>query len=163
MGKPDATRGRNTVCNEASFVSLRDRFYEGAVAGARALIVDDNYRNVIALDALLKRGSVKVQATSSGRVAIDLLERRGDIDIVLMDVQMPLMDGYETMSAIRRGSRFAKLPIIAITGSASIDERERCLAAGATDFLNKPIDTEALLMAICHWLPASIHLPRFSA
>ena len=136
-----------------AMASPRDQFYGGAHAGMTALIVDDDRRNAFALTALLKRGKMTVLVANSGQEALDILQRTGDVEIVLMDIMMPVMDGYQTMSAIRERPECAKLKIIAVTGKAVAGERERCVAAGANDYMLKPIDTAALLKAICHWLP----------
>jgi CheY-like chemotaxis protein len=133
--------------------SARDQFYGGAYAGLTALIVDDDRRNAFALTALLKRGRMNVLVADSGQKALDTLQRTADIGIVLMDIMMPVMDGYQTMRAIRERPECAKLKMIAVTGKAVAGERERCVAAGANDYMLKPIDTAALLKAICHWLP----------
>jgi len=132
----------------------RERFYDGAAAGSTALIVEDDYRSVFALTALLERGKMTVVAAQSGSAALTILERRADIDIVLMDIKMPDMNGYETMTAIRKRPQSADVPIIAITGKVG-GERARCIAAGASDYIPKPIDTAALLTAVSHWLLAA--------
>jgi CheY-like chemotaxis protein len=137
--------------DKTPFTSARDRFYEGAAAGATALIVEDDSSNVFALSALLERGGVTVVTADSGPDALDILEHRADIGIVLMDILMPVMDGYETIAAIRSRPQSAELPIIAITCKDG-SERERCIAAGASDYIPKPIDTAALLTAISFWL-----------
>jgi CheY-like chemotaxis protein len=138
-------------------VGPRADFYEGAVAGETALIVEDDSGNAFALAELLKRGSMTVVAADSGRAALDILQRRDDIAIVLMDIMMPMMDGYETMMSIRNRVGTAEIPIIAVTGKVVEGERERCIAAGASAFISKPVDTAALLTAIGQWLPA--HAP----
>ena len=98
-----------------------------------------------------------VITADSGPRALQMLERTGDVGIVLMDIMMPVMDGYETMRAIREQRLSAEVPIIAITGNG---ERDRCIAAGASDYIPKPIDTTALLTAVSYWLlEATEHLP----
>jgi CheY-like chemotaxis protein len=145
--------------DHAPLARARERFYDGAAAGLTALIVEDDYRSVFALTALLQRGRMIVVAAQSGARALAILHRRADIDIVLMDIQMPDMNGYETMTAIRKRPQSAEVPIIAITGKVG-GERQRCIAAGASDYIPKPIDTSALLIAISHWLlEATKHLP----
>jgi CheY-like chemotaxis protein len=124
------------------------------------LIVDDDFRNIFALTALLERGKLDVVAAESGPDALAILEQRSDIDIVLMDIMMPGMDGYETMEAIRRLPRLAELPIIAVTGKVVGGERARCLAAGASDYIPKPVDTAELLEALNQWFPTT---PRAQA
>ena len=128
-------------------------FYAGSGAGSTVLIVDDDFRNIFALTALLERGKLGVVAADSGADALALLASRSDIDIVLMDIMMPGMDGYETMEAIRRRPEHATLPIIAVSGKVVGGERERCLAAGASDYIAKPVDTAELLVALNAWFP----------
>jgi len=132
----------------------REGFYAGNVAGAIALIVEDDSNNAYALSALLTRGSMTVVRAESGPDALDILTQRDDIGIVLMDIMMPVMDGYETMTTMRKRIQSAELPIIAVTGKADDGERERCIAAGASAYIPKPVDTAALLNAISHCLPA---------
>ena len=152
--------GWDTSHDQAPLTSARDRFYEGAAAGATALIVDDDYRNMFALSAVLQRGKMVIVTADSGSRALHMLEREADIGIVLMDIMMPVMDGYQAIAAIRERPQCVELPIIAVTGKAVAGERERCIAAGASDFIPKPVDTTALLTAINHWLfEATTHLP----
>jgi signal transduction histidine kinase len=124
-------------------------------AGMKVLVVDDDFRNIFALTALLERGDADVTAAGSGAEAIAVLKRRRDFDLVLMDIMMPAMDGYEAIRAIRAMAEFATLPILAVTGKVVGGERERCLAAGANDYVPKPVDTVELLAAIGPWLRRS--------
>ena len=121
--------------------------------GRKILVVDDDYRNVFALTALLERGRADVIVAESGPDAIALLERTPDIDLILTDIMMPGMDGYEMMRAIRKIDRFKTIPIIAVTGKVVSGERERCLDAGANDYVPKPVSTSELIAAIGPWLP----------
>ena len=121
--------------------------------GLKILVVDDDFRNIFAMTAVLERGHAIVTVAESGAEAIATLERTPDIDIVLMDIMMPVMDGYDTIRAIRRISRFEVLPIVAVTGKAAAGERQRCLDAGADDYIPKPVDTGVLLAALTPWLP----------
>ena len=105
------------------------------------------------MTALLERGHAEVTVAESGAEAIATLERMPEIDIVLMDIMMPVMDGYDTIRAIRTIDRFKTLPIIAVTGKATAGERERCIDAGANDYVPKPVDTAELLAALERWLP----------
>jgi signal transduction histidine kinase/HAMP domain-containing protein len=130
--------------------------YASVLPGATVLIVDDDFRNRFALTALLERGMLNVVEADGGQIAIDLLSERSDIDIVLMDIMMPGMDGYETMAAIRAMPAHTGIPIIAVTGKVVGGERERCLAAGASDYIPKPVDTAELMEAVSLWLP-SVH------
>lgn len=120
--------------------------------GRKVLIVDDDERNIIALTAALERRGVIVSSAESGALAIDLLVNKSGIDLVLMDIMMPEMDGYETMREIRKMPRFKKLPIIALTAKAMVGDREKCLEAGASDYLSKPVDVEQLASLMQVWL-----------
>ncbi len=121
--------------------------------GLKILVVDDDYRNIFAMTALLERGKAVVSVAESGAEAIAILESTPDIDIVLMDIMMPTMDGYDTMRAIRTSGQFMSLPIVAVTGKSAAGERERCLDAGANDYIPKPVDAAQLLAALSPWLP----------
>jgi CheY-like chemotaxis protein len=118
-----------------------------------ALVVDDDARNVYALTLLLERHRVRVISAAGGREAIATLQETAGIDIVFMDIMMPLMDGYDTMRALRALPEFADLPIIAVTAKVGADEEGRCSAAGASSYVPKPIDTATLNEAVARWLP----------
>ncbi|MGY3493373.1 CheY-like chemotaxis protein [Bradyrhizobium sp. USDA 4502] len=120
--------------------------------GKTALLVDDDARNIFALSSVLERRGMKVLTATTGHEAISLVESNPKIAIVLMDIMMPQMDGYQTIGAIRQNSAFARLPIIALTAKAMKGDREKCLEAGASDYLAKPVNTEQLLLAIRMWL-----------
>jgi CheY-like chemotaxis protein len=124
-----------------------------SLVGRKALVVDDDIRNVFALTSLLERCKVEVISTQSGQEGVDILEATPDIDIVLMDIMMPIMDGYETMRAMRKLTPTDDLPIIAVTAAAEAGERQRCIDAGATAYVTKPVDTAALLDVLDEWLP----------
>jgi CheY-like chemotaxis protein len=132
---------------------------DGAIDGVSILMVDDDLRNIFALSALLERGRADVTIAESGAEALAALDRTREIDIVLMDIMMPVMDGYETIRAIRAIDRFKDLPIIAVTGKATAGERQRCLDAGANDYIPKPVDTTELLAALRPWLPSTTPTP----
>jgi CheY-like chemotaxis protein len=123
-----------------------------ALAGRSVLIVDDDIRNIFALTSTLERHEMAIVSAETGRGGIDLLDKHRDIEIVLMDVMMPEMDGFETMRAIRRDPRFRALPIIAVTAKAMKGDRERCIEAGASDYLAKPVDSEELIVKMRDWL-----------
>jgi signal transduction histidine kinase/HAMP domain-containing protein/ActR/RegA family two-component response regulator len=129
-------------------------FYERVSAGVVALVVDDDFRNIFALTALLERGKISVVSAESGAQALSMLAERPDIDLILMDIMMPGMDGYEVMTEVRKLPDWADVPIIAVTGKVVGSERERCIEAGASDYIPKPIDSGELLDAIATWLPA---------
>ncbi|MDP2311649.1 MAG: response regulator, partial [Pseudomonadota bacterium] len=118
----------------------------------RVLVVDDDMRNIYALTSVLERQKMEVLYATDGRKALQTLETSPDVDIVLMDVMMPEMDGYETMQAIRKVPRFLGLPIIALTAKAMKGDREKCIEAGASDYIPKPVDTEQLLSLLRVWV-----------
>jgi CheY-like chemotaxis protein len=120
--------------------------------GRKVLVVDDDIRNIFALNSLLERHSMQVISASTGQDAIDLVESTQDLSLVLMDIMMPEMDGYETMRRIRGNSRFRTLPIIALTAKAMKGDREKCLEAGASDYVAKPVNTDQLLSLVRMWL-----------
>ncbi|MEW5859204.1 MAG: response regulator, partial [Cyanobacteriota bacterium] len=122
------------------------------LTGKKVLIVDDDVRNIFALTSMLELHQMEVLYAENGRDGIAKLQERPDIDIVLMDVMMPEMDGYETMQAIRQLDSFATLPMIALTAKAMKGDREKCIEAGASDYITKPVDTEQLLSLLRVWL-----------
>jgi len=122
------------------------------LVGRIALLVDDDPRNIFALSSVLERRGMRVLAATTGREAVAVVESTPDLAIVLMDIMMPEMDGYETMAEIRRNAALRRLPIIALTAKAMKGDREKCLEAGASDYLAKPVNTEQLLSALRMWL-----------
>jgi CheY-like chemotaxis protein len=122
------------------------------LVGRTVLLVDDDARNIFALSSILERRGMHVLAATTGREAIALAESTPDLAIVLMDIMMPEMDGYRTMQVIRERSMFRRLPIIALTAKAMKGDREKCLEAGASDYLAKPVNTEQLLSVLRMWL-----------
>ena len=131
--------------------SVRSR--EKAFEGRKILVVDDDVRNVFALTSALEQKGALIEIARNGLEAITQLQNIDDIDLVLMDIMMPEMDGFTAMQEIRKDSRFAKLPIIAVTAKAMKDDQDRCLRAGANDYLAKPIDLDRLFSLIRVWLP----------
>jgi CheY-like chemotaxis protein len=123
-----------------------------ALRGRKVLVVDDDIRNIFALNSLLERHTMEVMSATNGQDAIRLLEGTEDLSLVLMDIMMPEMDGYETMRRIRSNPRFRMLPIIALTAKAMKGDREKCLEAGASDYVAKPVNTEQLLSLVRMWL-----------
>jgi HAMP domain-containing protein/CheY-like chemotaxis protein/signal transduction histidine kinase len=122
------------------------------LVGRTALLVDDDARNIFALSSVLERRGMKVLTATTGSEAVALVESNPEIAVVLMDIMMPQMDGYQTIGAIRADPSFRRLPIIALTAKAMKGDREKCLEAGASDYLAKPVNTEQLLLAIRMWL-----------
>jgi HAMP domain-containing protein/CheY-like chemotaxis protein/signal transduction histidine kinase len=133
---------------------MLDRLHRSdeALVGKKVLVVDDDMRNIFALSSVLERRGMAVLTAGTGREAISMLESTPDLAIVLMDIMMPEMDGYATMQAIRQNPAFRRLPIIALTAKAMKGDREKCLEAGASEYLAKPVNTEQLLSALRMWL-----------
>ncbi|HEY6465784.1 MAG TPA: HAMP domain-containing protein [Candidatus Acidoferrales bacterium] len=133
---------------------MLDRLHHSdeALAGKKVLVVDDDVRNIFALSSVLERRGMVVLAAGTGAEAIGILESTPRVAIVLMDIMMPQMDGYETMQVIREKPLFHRLPIIALTAKAMKGDRERCLEAGASEYLAKPVNTDQLLSTLRMWL-----------
>jgi CheY-like chemotaxis protein len=122
------------------------------LAGKKILIVDDDVRNIFALSSMLERYDMEVVYAENGQDALNLLRATPAISAVLMDIMMPEMDGYATIRAVREAEQFQSLPIIALTARAMKGDREKCLEAGASDYISKPIDTSQLLSLLRVWL-----------
>ena len=120
--------------------------------GRKILVVDDDARNIFALTSLLENHEMDVVSVTNGHGAIDIVRNTPDLSIVLMDIMMPDMDGYETMREIRTSPEFRTLPIIALTAKAMKGDREKCLDAGASDYISKPVNTDQLLSLMRVWL-----------
>ncbi len=133
---------------------MLDRLHQSDddLVGKKVLVVDDDIRNIFALSSVLERRGMTVLTAGTGREAITTLEATPDLAIVLMDIMMPEMDGYQTMQVIRQNPALRRLPIIALTAKAMKGDREKCLEAGASDYLAKPVNTEQLLSALRMWL-----------
>lgn len=138
--KPGAAKGKSVSTMEKV---LKDK---------TILITDDDMRNIFALSSALQLYDLKIVIANNGREALERLEESEQIDLVLMDIMMPEMDGYEAMKAIRTEKRFAKLPIIALTAKAMKNDREKCIEAGANDYISKPVDMDKLLSMLRVWL-----------
>ncbi len=123
-----------------------------SLAGKKVLVVDDDIRNIFALTALLERHKMAVISAENGRTALEELVQNPDVDIVLMDIMMPEMDGYEAMRQIRQIKQFESLPMIALTAKAMQGDPEKCIVAGASDYLSKPVDTDQLVSLLRVWL-----------
>jgi len=120
--------------------------------GRKVLVVDDDARNIFALTSLLERHGIDVISATNGRQAIDLIQNTPDLSMVLMDIMMPDMDGYQTMAEIRKDPQFRTLPMLALTAKAMKGDREKCLDAGASDYIAKPVNTDQLLSLMRVWL-----------
>ncbi len=115
-------------------------------------MVDDDIRNIYALSSVLEQQEIEVSPAMNGKEAIELLGKNGGFDAVLMDIMMPEMDGYEAMKIIRENNKWKKLPIFALTAKAMKGDREKCIEAGATDYISKPVDIDKLLSLLSVWL-----------
>jgi CheY-like chemotaxis protein len=123
-----------------------------ALQGKKVLVVDDDVRNIFALSSVLERHKMEVISASNGQDAIKQMENTQDLSLVLMDIMMPEMDGYETMRRIREREEFRRLPIVALTAKAMKGDREKCLEAGASDYIAKPVNNQQLLSLLRMWL-----------
>jgi CheY-like chemotaxis protein/CHASE3 domain sensor protein len=128
------------------------QFSDPALAGKKVLIIDDDVRNIFALTSLLEQYAMVVLFAENGQAGLETLQANADIDLVLMDVMMPELDGYETTRLIRQQNQFRSLPIIALTAKAMQGDREKCIEAGASDYITKPVDTDQLLTLLRLWL-----------
>ncbi|BBI35307.1 response regulator [Cohnella abietis] len=125
---------------------------EAAFENKKILLVDDDARNVFALSSVLEHKKMKVIVAENGREALSILEEQSDVDLVLMDIMMPEMDGYEAMKHIRSNAEWNNIPIIALTAKAMKDDRNKCIEAGASDYITKPVNTDQLLSLMRVWL-----------
>src|SRR5688572_29599997 len=126
-----------------------------ALEGCKVLVLDDDIRNVFAMTSALELHAMKVMHAESGKEAIETLKREGDIDLVLMDVMMPGLDGLDTMRIVRQLDGYRELPIIAVTAKAMLGDREKCIEAGASDYLAKPVNVDVLLATLWRALQAT--------
>jgi CheY-like chemotaxis protein len=133
---------------------MLDRLHRSdeALVGKKVLVVDDDVRNIFALSSVLERRGMSVLTAGTGREAIETLESTPEVAITLMDIMMPEMDGFETIKVIRQNAALRRLPIIALTAKAMKGDREKCLEAGASEYLAKPVNTDQLLSALRMWL-----------
>ncbi|WP_316786757.1 response regulator [Pedobacter frigiditerrae] len=142
------TKQKPTTVKEVKSLSTLEK----ALKDKTILVTDDDMRNIFALSTALQAYEMKIVIANNGREAIQKLEENPEIDLVLMDIMMPEMDGYEAMAAIRKEKKFLKLPIIALTAKAMKNDREKCIEAGANDYISKPVDIDKLLSMMRVWL-----------
>jgi len=143
--EPEAAPELPVTAMEAEQVAPRA---SGELAEKRVLVVDDDIRNVFALTSALEQHGMRVMHAESGKEAIEILKCAGDVDLVLMDVMMPGLDGFDTMRIIRQLDGYKALPIIAVTAKAMAGDREKCLEAGANDYIAKPVNVDVLLATL---------------
>jgi CheY-like chemotaxis protein len=118
----------------------------------KILLVDDDMRNIFALSKILKKKGMHIFRAENGKIAIDILKKNTDIDIILLDVMMPIMDGYKTAKKIREIKEIKNIPIISLTAKAMKEDRQKCIDSGSNDYITKPLDIEKLLSLIRVWL-----------
>jgi CheY-like chemotaxis protein len=131
---------------------MLENLHQGVLEGKKVLLVDDDIRNIFAMTSVLERFKMNVVSAENGKDAIKILTQQRDIDIVLMDIMLPMMDGYTTIRAIRQIGEFKELPIVAVTAKAMKGDREKCIAAGASDYVCKPVEAEQLRSTLRLWL-----------
>jgi CheY-like chemotaxis protein len=141
-----------TIKNGATTGNSKPYQNEKGLSGKTALIVDDDIRNIFALTKVLEAQNMEIISAGDGLEALSELENKPDFDVILMDIMMPNMDGYEAMQEIRKKPQFKNLPIIALTAKAMIGDREKCIKAGASDYISKPLDADKLLSLLRVWL-----------
>jgi len=142
------------VGENRAVVSKQPPANDTSLAGAKILLAEDDMRTMYAICAVLQGKGASVLVAENGREAVELAEKNPDLSGILMDIMMPEVDGYAAMRTLRQDSRFAQVPIIALTARAMKGERERCLEAGASDYLAKPVESERLLAAVRGWVAA---------
>jgi len=125
---------------------------ENSLASKTVLLADDDMRNIFALSTVFENYDMHIEIANNGQEALDILERNDEIDLVLMDIMMPIMDGYEAIEKIRSNKKFANLPIIAVTAKAMKGDREKTIAVGANDYISKPVDVDKLISLMRVWL-----------
>ena len=148
---------------EQQKVLERLRENDPALAGKTVLVVDDDVRNIFALTSLLEDHHLNVLHAENGRAGIELLESGAKVDLVLMDIMMPEMDGYQTMKAIRQQPRLRSLPIVALTAKAMKGDRGKCMEAGAVDYITKPVDLEQLFSVLRVWITRDHEIAQITA
>ncbi|HYO80790.1 MAG TPA: response regulator, partial [Bryobacteraceae bacterium] len=146
-------RREEDLTEEQKRIIAEARSKDAVLTGGKVLIIDDDVRNIFALTSGLERHKLTVLHAESGRKGLEMLHQHPDIDLVLMDIMMPEMDGYETTRRIRQVPEFRKLPVIALTAKAMRGDREKCIEAGASDYIPKPVVLEELVALLRVWLP----------
>jgi CheY-like chemotaxis protein len=145
-------RVANDMPDSAREILSNPRRIDESLAGNTVLLVDDDVRNVFSLGSALKRYGIKVIPASNGQEGLDILDTHPEVGLVLMDIMMPVMDGYEAMRRIRAETRWRSLPVVALTAKAMKGDRQKCLDAGASDYVTKPVDMDQLTSVLRVWL-----------
>ncbi len=149
-------RPETALSQEQRRVLVEVRQTDAMLAGRKVLVIDDDLRNIFALTSVLQHHELKTIHAENGRAGVELLRNTPDVDLVLMDIMMPEMDGYETMRAVRKIPEFQSLPIIALTAKAMKGDREKCLRAGASDYVTKPVDLDLLFSVMRVWVARDV-------
>ena len=144
-------------------VDTSEKLHTADLAGAKVLIVDDDIRNIYSLTSVLETYNIQVLHAERGREGIAMLEQAPDTDVALIDIMMPEMDGYETMREIRKNPAIADIPLISVTAKAMKGDRQKCLDAGASDYIAKPVDLDLLLALLRVWITRSRSRPAATA
>ena len=145
-------RVANDMPDSAREILSNPRRIDESLEGNTVLLVDDDVRNVFSLGSALKRYGIKVIPASNGQEGLDILAAHPEVGLVLMDIMMPVMDGYEAMRRIRAEARWRSLPVVALTAKAMKGDRQKCLDAGASDYVTKPVDMDQLTSVLRVWL-----------
>jgi CheY-like chemotaxis protein len=127
-------------------------FLQDVLKGKKVLVADDDIRNIFSLTKALEKYQMTVVPSTDGKDALKQLEDNSDVAVILMDMMMPEMDGYETIASIRSNPRYEDMPIIAVTAKTMMGDREKCIAAGASDYISKPVDIDQLLSLLRVWM-----------
>jgi CheY-like chemotaxis protein len=156
VGEPKAEEANKLAMVPAVVITEADKaLADNSVlnlAAYKILVVDDDMRNIFSLTSILDDYQPKIVIANNGQEALDKLQEHTDIDIVLMDIMMPIMDGYDAMKSIRKDLKLLDLPIIAVTANAMVGDDEICKRAGASDYLPKPVSKKVLIECIAKWL-----------
>ncbi|RZL32172.1 MAG: response regulator, partial [Pedobacter sp.] len=145
-------KSKDIVKKPSKFTELQDVLKDKTV-----LVADDDVRNIFSLTKVLEQHNMKVIAATDGKEALKMLDENPAVDVVLMDMMMPELDGYETTTAIRQNLKYRNLPILAVTAKAMMGDREKCIAAGASDYISKPVDMDQLVSLLRVWLYENHH------
>ena len=161
LSEASATIELQSINSESDFITVSENEYP-QLKGKTVLLVDDDQRNIFALKKGLEPYNMNLLTAQSGYECLHILREHTEVDIVLLDIMMPNLDGYDTLCIVREELRLSELPIIAISAKTMKEEREKCLAAGATDFISKPIIIKDVVSRMCKWLDLGLESVKFS-
>ncbi|HWT51312.1 MAG TPA: response regulator, partial [Caulobacter sp.] len=144
----DHHRAGQRLPDSARAMLTRTKHADAVLAGRTAVVIDDDIRNIFSLASALEEYGIELRYAESGRAGLELLDSLPSVDMVLVDIMMPDMDGYETMREIRSRARFSDLPVVAVTAKAMKGDRQKCIQAGASDYVSKPVDLDQLISVL---------------